>query len=410
MVGLASNVKQANFRLPLSYMDFIDEVAGRESITKAAVITRALDCMRASYDSGHGGMPVEGVSDNAASAEEIKKLKEQLSQAEARAEKASRSTGENDFRVADAKKAKEAADSARAAAEREKSEALSAKAAAEAKVKDLQDRLNEAEKQLKDNNSRYGSIEQAYSDAESRIKAAEQARDAAESRLRTAEQDRDSALSRLRTAEQDRDDAETKARQANSELAAAQAKASNSYAAEEELSRLRAQTAKQEATIEEKTRTLAAKEAELASKSAAIEERDARIMTLSQQLGTANAKIELAQTANEVKAVVVGDNSPVDEDTEKALYMFNMLGGVMGAFQQQVADARSVGEQEGRSAMQREFQEMIDKARNDGYRDAMGYLDNRVTNARETGAREERARIANMSYFERRRYLRMHIA
>lgn len=55
---LSSKVKQANFRLPLEYMALIDDFARREDITKATVITRALDCMQASYDSGHGGMPV----------------------------------------------------------------------------------------------------------------------------------------------------------------------------------------------------------------------------------------------------------------------------------------------------------------------------------------------------------------
>ena len=53
---------------------------------------------------------------------------------------------------------------------------------------------------------------------------------------------------------------------------------------------------------------------------------------------------------------------------------------------------------------------VINKARNDGYRDAMTYLDDRATTARESGAREERARIANMGFFERRRYLNIHVA
>ena len=34
-------------------MSMIDDFASRENITKAAVITRALDCMQASYDSGN---------------------------------------------------------------------------------------------------------------------------------------------------------------------------------------------------------------------------------------------------------------------------------------------------------------------------------------------------------------------
>ena len=48
---MSSKVKQANFRLPLEYMALIDDFARREDITKATVITRALDCMQASYDS-----------------------------------------------------------------------------------------------------------------------------------------------------------------------------------------------------------------------------------------------------------------------------------------------------------------------------------------------------------------------
>ena len=90
--------------------------------------------------------------------------------------------------------------------------------------------------------------------------------------------------------------------------------------------------------------------------------------------------------------------------------MLNMLNGVMAAFKQQVKDARILGEQEGRKAQQHEFEDVINKARNDGYRDAMTYLDDRATTARESGAREERARIANMSFFERRRYLNIHVA
>ena len=63
-------------------------------------------------------------------------------------------------------------------------------------------------------------------------------------------------------------------------------------------------------------------------------------------------------------APVEGGGSP-GEDSARALTMLNMLGGVMGAFQQQVA--------------------------------------------REAGAKEERARIANMGFFERRRYLKVHL-
>lgn len=84
---MSSKVKQANFRLPLDYMSMIDDFASRENITKAAVITRALDCMQASYDSGNGGMPVTG-SGSGASEQEINDLKNQLKQAEERAQAA----------------------------------------------------------------------------------------------------------------------------------------------------------------------------------------------------------------------------------------------------------------------------------------------------------------------------------
>lgn len=84
---MSSKVKQANFRLPLEYMSMIDDFASRENITKAAVITRVLDCMQASYDSGNGGMPVTG-SGSGASEQEINDLKNQLKQAEERAQAA----------------------------------------------------------------------------------------------------------------------------------------------------------------------------------------------------------------------------------------------------------------------------------------------------------------------------------
>lgn len=82
---MSSKVKQANFRLPLEYMALIDDFARREDITKATVITRALDCMQASYDSGHGGMPVTGGSSaGGASDAELEDLRSQLSEAQAR--------------------------------------------------------------------------------------------------------------------------------------------------------------------------------------------------------------------------------------------------------------------------------------------------------------------------------------
>lgn len=84
---MSSKVKQANFRLPLEYMSMIDDFAHRENITKAAVITRALDCMQASYDSGNNGMPVTD-SGSGISEQEFNDLKNQLKQAEERAQAA----------------------------------------------------------------------------------------------------------------------------------------------------------------------------------------------------------------------------------------------------------------------------------------------------------------------------------
>ena len=282
----------------------IDDFASRENITKAAVITRALDCMQASYDSGNGGMPVTG-SGSGASEQEINDLKNQLKQAEERAQ----------------------------------------------------------------------------------------------------------------AAEQRANDAEAKARNTATELAAEQAKASlaaaipqvTSAADAGEIERLKELVAKQEASIEEKIKALAAKEAEVAAKEAQIAERDARITSLSEQLGAANAKAQLAATTQVVGATPFEGGGSPGEDPTHALAMFNMLGGVMGAFQQQVDDARQVGEQEGREAVQKDLEDMLNRARNDGYRDAMTYLDDRVTTAREAGAKEERARIANMGFFERRRYLKVHL-
>lgn len=68
-------------------MSMIDDFAHRENITKAAVITRALDCMQASYDSGNNGMPVTD-SGSGISEQEFNDLKNQLKQAEERAQAA----------------------------------------------------------------------------------------------------------------------------------------------------------------------------------------------------------------------------------------------------------------------------------------------------------------------------------
>ena len=228
---MSSKVKQANFRLPLEYMSMIDDFASRENITKAAVITRALDCMQASYDSGNGGMPVTG-SGSGASEQEINDLKNQLKQAEERAQ----------------------------AAEQRANDAVMARDAAEAKARDTATEL---------------AAEQAKASLAAAIPQVAPAADTAE------------------------------------------------------LDRLKELVAKQEASLEEKTKALAAKEAQLA-------ERDARITSLSEQLGAANAKAQLASTAQVVStAPVEGGGSP-GEDSARALTMLNMLGGVMGAFQQQV--------------------------------------------------------------------------
>ena len=311
-------------------MALIDDFARREDITKATVITRALDCMQASYDSGHGGMPVTGGS--------------------------------------------------------------SAGGASDAELEDLRAKLKKAE-------------ERALQSAEDR----------------------------LRDAQRQRDEAENRARNAQSDLATAQAQSAHvssndsrrTEAAEEEVERLRALVAKQAATLEEKIRALASKEvgyddqartlankdAEISSRDAIIADRDRQITDLRSQLSEAQARVQLSNANSMSLSPVTFDASTFTEESPVgAISMLNMLNGVMAAFKQQVKDARILGEQEGRKAQQHEFEDVINKARNDGYRDAMTYLDNRATTARESGAREERARIANMGFFERRRYLNIHVA
>lgn len=319
-------------------MALIDDFARREDITKATVITRALDCMQASYDSGHGGMPITSAGGGAGSG------------------------------------------------------------ASDAELEELKAKLKKAEERATD---------------------AERALQSAEDRARDAIRQRDAA--------------EEKARNAVSDLASAQAQGANaasfdngrSAAAEEEIERLRTLVAKQAATLEEKiralankevgyddqARTLASKDAEISSRDAIIADRDKQISSLRDQLNEANARVQLSnampsgiQPIN-VDATTFSEGNPVG-----AIGMLNMLNNVMAAFKQQVKDARILGEQEGRKALQREFDDVISKARNDGYRDAMTYLDDRATTARESGAKEERARIANMGFFERRRYLNIHVA
>lgn len=284
---MSSKVKQANFRLPLEYMALIDDFARREDITKATVITRELDCMQASYDSGHGGMPVTGGS--------------------------------------------------------------SAGGASDAELEDLRAKLKKAEERATD---------------------AERALQSAEDRLRA--------------------------------LVAKQA-----ATLEEKIRAL----ASKEVGYDDQARTLANKDAEISSRDAIIADRDRQITDLRSQLSEAQARVQLSNANSMSLSPVTFDASTFTEESPVgAISMLNMLNGVMAAFKQQVKDARILGEQEGRKAQQHEFEDVINKARNDGYRDAMTYLDDRATTARESGAREERARIANMGFFERRRYLNIHVA
>lgn len=268
-------------------MALIDDFARREDITKATVITRALDCMQASYDSGHGGMPVTGGS--------------------------------------------------------------SAGGASDAELEDLRAKLKKAEERATD---------------------AERALQSAEDRLRA--------------------------------LVAKQA-----ATLEEKIRAL----ASKEVGYDDQARTLANKDAEISSRDAIIADRDRQITDLRSQLSEAQARVQLSNANSMSLSPVTFDASTFTEESPVgAISMLNMLNGVMAAFKQQVKDARILGEQEGRKAQQHEFEDVINKARNDGYRDAMTYLDDRATTARESGAREERARIANMGFFERRRCLNIHVA
>lgn len=329
---MSSKVKQANFRLPLEYMALIDDFARREDITKATVITRALDCMQASYDSGHGGMPVTGGG--------------------------------------------------------------SGGGASEAELEDLRAKLKRAEERATE-------AERALQSAEDRAKNAIRERDAAEARARDAAQ----------------------ASSQNATIVSNDGRRNEE--AEAEIERLRTLVAKQAATLEEKIRALATKEvgyddqvrslaskdAEISSRDALIADRDRQISDLRNQLSEANARAQFAGSMpTGIQPVNFDTTALAEGNPAGAIGMLNMLNSVMAAFKQQVKDARVLGEQEGRKALQHEFEDVINKARNDGYRDAMTYLDDRATTARENGAREERARIANMGFFERRRYLNIHVA
>lgn len=317
-------------------MALIDDFARREDITKATVITRALDCMQASYDSGHGGMPVTSAG-------------------------AGSGGGASDAELEDLR----------------------------AKLKKAEERANEAERALQS--------------AEDRARDAIRQRDAAEEKARNAVNDLASAQSANVASQDNR----------------------RSEAAEEEIERLRTLVAKQAATLEEKiralankevgyddqARTLASKDAEISSRDAMIADRDRQISSLREQLNEAQSRAQLNNASPvSLQPVTFDATTFTEESPVGAISMLNMLNNVMAAFKQQVKDARVLGEEEGRKAMQHEFEDVVNRARNDGYRDAMTYLDDRATTARETGAKEERARIANMGFFERRRSLNIHIA
>ena len=91
-------------------MALIDDFARREDITKATVITRALDCMQASYDSGHGGMPVTGGGAGGASDAELEELRAKLKKAEERASDAERALQSAEDRLRDAQRQRDEAE------------------------------------------------------------------------------------------------------------------------------------------------------------------------------------------------------------------------------------------------------------------------------------------------------------
>lgn len=91
-------------------MALIDDFARREDITKATVITRALDCMQASYDSGHGGMPVTGGGAGGASDAELEELRAKLKKAEERATDAERALQSAEDRLRDAQRQRDEAE------------------------------------------------------------------------------------------------------------------------------------------------------------------------------------------------------------------------------------------------------------------------------------------------------------
>lgn len=92
-------------------MALIDDFARREDITKATVITRALDCMQASYDSGHGGMPVTGGGSGSGTSDaELEELRAKLRKAEERANEAERALQSAEDRARDAIRQRDAAE------------------------------------------------------------------------------------------------------------------------------------------------------------------------------------------------------------------------------------------------------------------------------------------------------------
>lgn len=124
--------------------------------------------------------------------------------------------------------------------------------------------------------------------------------------------------------------------------------------------------ASKEVGYDDQARTLANKDAEISSRDAIIADRDRQITDLRSQLSEAQARVQLSNANSMSLSPVTFDASTFTEESPVgAISMLNMLNGV---------------------------------------------LDDRATTARESGAREERARIANMGFFERRRYLNIHVA
>lgn len=361
VVAMSDKVKQANFRLPLQYVDMIDKYSSDNGVTKAVAIEHALDAL---YSSGlNSSADVEDTS------RKISELEEKLR------------------------------------------DALTTKDSLEKEKRGLQKLIDEAgsadDSELRDALRRAEDAEAARDDAESRARFAMEEKDASLAELNKAKGDLSDALSRLDDLEKALQEAEAKVTKLERELDEAK-KAGDCEReleqAQKELADLRRALADNESARAELERKLRLAAEDSSSK-------DERISSLKDQLSAANATTAAAKaTAESVKAIALDPDVPSDENSQRALTMLNMLTEVMGAFQQQVADARAIGEQEGRAAVKNEMDVMVKKAHNEGYEEALEYIDSRVTDAHSLGAREERAKIANMRFFQRLHYLRVHVA